>query len=286
MLEDSFANMKIKKQLQKILRNKIDNSLLDKLPSGYSRTGDIAIFHQIHLDLQNHRRIIGDAIIQLDSQVSVVVEQKETQTIHRKPQIRHLAGDERYITVHKEFDTVFHLDISEITFSSGNKGERNHLISIVKNNEIICDMFACIGNISLPIIVNNPTVQAHGIEINKTAFQFLEKNIKANNVEERYFPIYGDNRIKTPKNFASRVLMGYFECDEQQITNAIEALKREGWIHLHTIVARNEDYKVKEVLERIRKDIEFEYQISDIRRIKKFSPRLNHFCFDIMISKP
>ena len=286
MLKDSFVIMKLKEQLQNLLKNKIDNSLLDKIPSGYSRTGDIAIFHQIDTNLHNYRRIIGDAIILLDPQVNVVVEQKTTQTIHRKPQIMHLAGDERYITKHKEFDTVFHLDISEITFSPGNKGERDHLIKIVKKNEVICDMFACIGNLSLPIIVNNPTVKAHGIEINETAFQFLKKNIKVNNVEERYFPVYGDNRKITPKNFASRILMGYFECDDQQIIKAIEALKSEGWIHLHSIVARNEEYNVNEILERIKKDIEFDYCVQDIRKIKKFSPRLNHFCFDIWILKP
>jgi len=277
--------MKIKERLQNLLKNKIDNSLLDKLPSGYSRTGDIAIFHQINTELQNYRSIIGDAIIQLDPQINVVIEQKTTQTIHRKPQIVHLAGDERYVTKHKEFDTVFHLDISEITFSPGNKGERDYLIKIVKKNEVICDMFACIGNLSLPIIVNNPTVKAHGIEINEKAFQFLKKNIKVNNVEKRYYPVYGDNRKITPKSFASRVLMGYFKCDDQQIITAIEALKDEGWIHLHAIVERNEEYNIKGILERIKESIKFNYYIHDIRRIKKFSPKLNHFCFDIWISK-
>ena len=277
--------MKIKEQLQNLLKNKIDYSLLNNLPSGYSRTGDIAIFHHIDKELQNYRRIIGEAIIQLDPQVNVVVEQRTTHTIHRKPQIIHLAGEKRYNTEHKEFDTIFHLDVSEITFSPGNKGERNYLIKTVRNNEIICDMFACIGNLSLPIIVNNSTVKAHGIEINETAFKFLKKNIKVNNVEERYFPIYGDNRIVTPEDFASRVLMGYFKCDDYQITKAIEALKDEGWIHLHTIVSRSDEYCINGVFDRIRSNLKFKYNVHEIRKIKKFSPRLNHICFDIWISK-
>ena len=277
--------MKIKEQLQSLLKNQIDHSLIDNLPSGYSRTGDIAIFHHLDEDLQNYKRIIGDAIIELDPQVNIVVEQRTTHTIHRKPQIIHLAGEERYVTKHKEFDTIFHLDVSEITFSPGNKGERNHLIKTVKNNEIICDMFACIGNLSLPIVVNNPTVKVQGIEINEIAFKFLKRNIEANNVEESYFPIYGDNRKVTPKDFASRVLMGYFECDDLQITNAIEAVKDEGWIHLHAIVPRSGENKINEVFERIKNDKKFEYSIHEIRKIKKFSPRLNHICFDIWILK-
>ena len=124
------------------------------------------------------------------------------------------------------------------------------------------------------------------IEINKKAFEFLKKNIKSNNVEERYFPVYGDNREVTPKEFASRVLMGYFECDEKQIVNAIEALRDEGWIHLHRIVARNEEFNIERMIERMKGNLEFDYHIHEIRKVKKFSPRLNHFCFDIMISKP
>ena len=277
--------MRIKEQLQNLLKNKIEYSLLDKLPSGYSRTGDIAIFHHIKKELHDYRNIIGDAIILLDPQVNVVVEQKITQTIHRKPQIKHMAGEKRYVTKHKEFDTVFHLDISEITFSPGNKEERNYLIKTVESNEIICDMFACIGNLSLPIVVNNPTVKVHGIEINKKAFEFLNKNIKSNNAEEMYFPVYGDNRKVTPKNIASRVLMGYFECDEKQIANAIEALKDKGWIHLHNIVARNERFNIEGFLEGIKANLEFDYQVHKIRKVKKFSPRMEHICFDIWISK-
>ena len=285
MLKDSFVTMKIKEQLQNLLKNKIDYPLLDNLPSGYSRTGDIAIFHNIAENLQKFRRVIGDAIIHLDPQVNVVVEQMTTHTIHRRPQIIHIAGEERYITKHKEFDTIFHLDVSEITFSPGNKGERNHLIKTVKNNEIICDMFACVGNLSLPIVVNNPTIKAYGIEINEIAFNFLKRNIKANNVEGSYFPIYGDNRIATPKDFASRVLMGYFKCDDHQIINAIEALKDEGWIHLHAIVSRSEENNINVILDRIKNNLEFDYKVHEIRKIKKFSPRLNHICFDICISK-
>ena len=277
--------MKIKEQLQNLLKNKIDYSLLNNLPSGYSRTGDIAIFHHIDKEIQNYRRIIGEAIIQLDPQVNVVVEQRTTHTIHRKPQIIHLAGEKRYNTEHKEFDTIFHLDVSEITFSPGNKGERNYLIKTVRNNEIICDMFACIGNLSLPIIVNNSTVKAHGIEINETAFKFLKKNIKVNKLEERYFPILGDNREKTPRNIGNRILMGYFETDEKQLECAIQAINQEGWIHYHNIAPRDDLTQSEKFVEKMSKKGYFVIKELKSRKIKKYSPRQYHICTDIFIQK-
>ena len=277
--------MKKKEQLQKLLENKIDDHLLDKIPSGYSRIGDIAILHQINKELQPYSKILGDAIIQSDPQINVVVEQLETRTIFRTPQIIFLAGDKRFSTVHKEYNTIFHIDISKITFSPGNKGEREHLMKRIKDNEVICDMFACIGNLSLPIVVNNPTVKAYGIELNQEAYNFLELNIKENKVEKRYYPIYGDNREKTPKNFATRVLMGYFGSDEKQFFCALKAIKEKGWVHYHSTATRNKLDESKDFVKQIAKKIDYDIEIREIRKVKKFSPRLYHLCTDIHIEK-
>ncbi len=285
VLEDSFIHMKIKKQLQLLLKNKIDNSLLNKIPSGYSRIGDIAIFHQIERDLYNYRKLIGDAIIDLDPQINVVIEQVGTRTSFRIPKIKHLAGEERYTTIHNEYRTSFEIDVSKITFSPGNKGERNHLINLVDNNEVICDMFACIGNLSLPIVVNNPSVQVYGIEWNEVAFSLLEKNIRLNKIEDRYFPIYGDNREKTPSNIASRILMGYFEIDEKHFNCALKAIKTKGWIHYHSTTTRDNLNEPEEFIYQLVEDTNYNLVIKEIRKIKKISPRLYHLCTDIYVEK-
>ena len=111
MLKDSLDLMKIKNKLQNALKGEIDPSLLDKLPSGYSVIGDIAIFHHINKELNTIKEHIGDLIIQFDPQVSVVVEQIETKSIYRKPVIEHIAGEKRALTIHKEYNTLFHIDI-------------------------------------------------------------------------------------------------------------------------------------------------------------------------------
>ncbi len=277
--------MKLKDRLQTIFQGKIDTELLEKLPAGYSVIGDIAIFHHVDESLSKYKELLGDIIIDIDSQINVVVEQLNTVTPHRKPIISHIAGEPRTSTVHREYKTEFQIDVAEITLSPGNKGERKRLIQEVEDNEILCDMFACIGNLSLPVVVNKPTVIAYGIEWNQVAFNFLETNVKANKVEKRYYPIYGDNRKKTPVNFATRVLMGYFDSDEEQLKCGLEAIKGEGWIHYHSLSPRDNLNQPKKYIDRIRKRLDYDIEIKNIRKIKKYSPKNYHLCTDLYVTK-
>lgn len=277
--------MKLKERLHSIFQDKLNSKQLEKLPAGYSVIGDIAIFHHIDESISDYKELLGEIILELDSNVNVVIEQMNTLTPYRTPVINHIAGEFRTKTVHLEFKTEFHLDVSEITLSPGNKGERQRLIAEVQDNETICDMFACIGNLSLPIVVNNPSVTAYGIEWNQTAYAFLEKNIEVNKVQNRYFPIFGDNRQNTPMNVASRVIMGFFGSDEIQFDRALDALRDEGWIHYHSISSRDNLKEPEKYVKKIERASNYDIKIKEIRRIKKFSPSKQHLCSDIYVIK-
>jgi tRNA wybutosine-synthesizing protein 2 len=285
VLKDSLDWMKFKEKLQNSLKGTIPQDLLKELPAGYAVIGNIGIFRHLSLNLKEYKREIGESLISIDPQVETVVEQIDTITSYRKPVIEHIAGVEKTQTIHKEFNTIFHIDLSSITFSPGNKNERNHLIQTVKENEIICDMFACIGNLSLPIAVNKPSAQVYGIEWNQNAYDFLRKNIEVNRVGERYFPIFGDNNENTPKNIATRVLMGYFNCSYQQLVCALDAINDEGWIHLHRIIQRDEIEQPVEIIEQAKMEMGYEIELKNNRIIKKYSPRMNHVCSDIFVNK-
>jgi len=109
--------MKIKKRLQELLSNKLDAHLLDKIPSGYSIIGDIAIFHHINSQLNDSKGLIANLVIELDPKVNVVVEQLRTETEFRKPEIIHLAGEKRTETLHQEYKTRFKVKLTANFFS-------------------------------------------------------------------------------------------------------------------------------------------------------------------------
>ncbi len=285
MLKDSLGLMKFKEKLQESLKRKMPKDLLDKLPSGYAVIGDIAVIRHLNPKIDDYKRTIGEKLISIDPQVKIVVEQLDTISPYRKPVITHVAGEKRTKTSHKEFNTIFKIDLESVTFSPGNKNERNYLIQAVNDNEVICDMFACIGNLSLPIVVNRPSIRVYGIEWNQIAFDFLKQNIAVNKVSNRYFPIYGNNRTSTPKNFATRVLMGYFDIDYNQFRCALEAIENQGWIHYHSLAPRDNLEQPIEIVKQATNESGYKIEVKEIRQIKKYSPRLYHLCSDIFVDK-
>ena len=275
--------MRFKEKLLLALEGSIPSKFFKYLPSGYSKIGDIAIV-RLSKKLETYKHIIGSAILNI-AKVNVVVNQKDTHGELRKPEIELLAGERRTTTLHKEFNTIFHIDIALITFSPGNKHERAKLIQIVKNQEQILDMFACIGNLSLPVAVNNETVNITAIEKNPVAYKLLKLNIKANSVEKRYEAVLGDNRTYTPHDCFDRVLMGGFNSDERQFEIAVKAICDEGWIHRHDIVLRNQLSMTEDFIRK--KSIELGFIIKNLatRIVKKYSPSKYHICTDLYIKK-
>ena len=160
------------------------------------------------------------------------------------------------------------------------------MIDIIAPGSTVVDMFACVGNLSIPMAVYKP-VQVIGIEINPLAFKYLSRNIQRNKIEARYQPLLGDNRERTPTNWADHVIMGCWDCDARQILRGIEALKVKdgGWIHFHEVVPPNQQTSA---LRRFNAVLEcspsnLTVMESRPRRVKGVGPRLSHMVTDLLL---
>ena len=98
-----------------------------------------------------------------------------------------IAGEDNPIVEHKEHEVIYRFDITKIMFSKGNINERKYLATLVRENEIIVDMFAGIGYFSLPIAKNAKPAKIYSIELNPDSFYYLVENIKINHLEEKIF---------------------------------------------------------------------------------------------------
>jgi len=276
--------MRLKKRLITLLDGVLPHYLFSFVPSGYSLIGDILVV-RLNEIVADYSKLIGEALLKLEPRAKVVVWQQDTVNALRQPIIKHVAGEIRTTTIHAEFNTKFYLDVAKVTFSPGNKEERKRMIELTENGEIICDMYACVGNLSLPIAVNHKDTKLIGIEKNPIAFEFLKHNIKLNNVSSRSTAILGDNRDVTPKAVASRVIMGFFYNDYKQLRCAVEALDKKGWIHYHALVKRGEEEKLKEYVVKAIKQLNVDINRYILRKVKKFSPSKSHVCIDIYLKK-
>ena len=286
-------------ELKSHLANKLPRSLLDYLPRSYKRIGHIA-FLNIHPELMEYLSLIGETTLGLlqKSRIKTVAVFDETITgVFRTPSIKIIAGESVTQTEHHELGCTFVLDTKNIMFSAGNHGERTRLISwiknLIKNGKLkipvhILDMFACVGNLSLPIAVNVENVHIKAIELNPQALSYLKNSLNKNKLptSNKFEIIGGDNREKSPEKWADIILMGYFGVDESHIKAALSALKPDGgWILIHDTARINKPYPALQSLKTVIKTYNYELNNFKVKKVKSISPNTEHVVIECKIVK-
>jgi len=277
--------MKAKEKLVAELEGKIPKKYLHKLPSRYPIIGN-ALVIRLEKDLLPYGKLIGEALIKIFPKVKGVWAITTTRKIIREPQTIFLAGTRDPIVLHREFNTYFKVDVERLTFSPGNRGERKRLLELVDEAQIIVDMFACVGNLSLPIAVNTDVGCIYAIEINPYAFKFLAENILLNNVQGKVIPILGNNARFDKRDIADHVLLGFLpKPTSEQLLIALKVVGDGGIIHYHTLVRKGaEKSKLAELMKHI-KEFGFDPSLFEYRVVKSFSPALNHVVYRVRINK-
>ncbi|MBD3193149.1 MAG: class I SAM-dependent methyltransferase family protein [Candidatus Heimdallarchaeota archaeon] len=275
-------------QLVSLLKKTIPPNFIDLVPHRWWRIGDITIV-SIPSELEAYKQAIGKALLVVEQRARTILGKTgPTEGVIRKPQFEYLAGDPNTETIHKELGCRFKLDAAKITFSPGNHGERTRLVNITKPGEIIIDLFACVGNLSLPLAVNNAPKRIVAAEINPLAFRYLNENIRLNKVMEKMTALLGDNRIilKDYEGMADRVLSGFLESDEKQRRIAIRLCKKGGVLHYHESTPSATREKRERPIRRLQKHAKEEgREISHIKKrtVKKYAPGVEHVVIDAII---
>jgi len=211
---------------------------------------------------------------------------------YRTPEnIVFLLGEDNPIVEHREHGVIYRFDFTKIMFSMGNLNERKFLSTLVKENEVIVDMFAGIGYFSLPIAKHSKPKIIYSIELNLESFKFLTENIKINHLDNIIVPINGDSKnevIKLSKSGvrADRVIMGVFPAPKDFIKEALTLIKESGTTFHYEGVATKENYlnlfnEFKEIAE----TSNFKCELLSKRFVKSYGPHLYHVVVDILVCK-
>jgi tRNA wybutosine-synthesizing protein 2 len=185
----------------------------------------------------------------------------------RLPDVRVVYGESSVVR-HREMGMVYWLDPSQVMFSRGNRLEKARMMGIVQKGERVADMFAGIGQFSLPLAYTGAKV--HAMELNPVAYGYLCRNIDENGFFGQVTAECGDSRDLL-FGWYDRIVMGHFDAPDM-LSAAAGHILPGGTIHLHTACQGTplvgEQFKDSFVVEAI-------------RRVKKVRPHTWHYVMDL-----
>jgi tRNA (guanine37-N1)-methyltransferase len=225
--------------LRKRLRDKLSQALpadqLRRVYSSFDIVGDIAIIK--HNKVQNPEAIAKQIMSTHKNIKTVLTPTTRIEGDFRVRELRLLAGENKTSTIHKESGCSFKVDVVKCYFSPRLSHEHKRIAKLVLPGEVVVNMFAGIGCFSILIAKIQSQSKVYSIDVNPTAVECMEENIKINDVCGQVVPLLGDSKdiIQTRlQGIADRVLMPLPEKALEYLPIALLALKKiGGWIHYY-----------------------------------------------------
>ena len=278
----------MRSDLKAVLGDRLRPWELKLLYRSYDIIGDIAII-RIPEALKHRSKAIAEAIIQTQRRVRTVLHQASPVSEDlRLRKLKWVAGEKKTETVHKEHGCLFKVDLKTCYFSPRLSHERMRISQQVQTGEVIVNMFSGVGCYSIIIAKHSAAQKIYSVDINPTAVQYMQENVKLNKVRERVVPIEGDakNVIEESfKNIADRVLMPLPKKACEYLGYAVRTLKPAGgWIHYydfeHADKGESPDEKAKaRVVERLR-DFGVDFDLSFGRIVRTTGPHWYQVALD------
>jgi len=191
--------------------------------------------------------------------------------ITRIPMTAVLYGSTRDV-IHKESGVSFWIDPSKVMFSQGNRTEKMRIAGLTRKGERVADMYAGIGYFTLPVARAGGMV--HAMEINRVAFEYLQRNIVLNHLSGSIEATCGDCRYLLAGEY-DRVIMGHFD-SVSAVSDVLSHVHPGSVLHVHSSGPQPPDISPQ------LKKAGYEADIS-VRAVKKTAPHSMHFVQDVVI---
>lgn len=221
--------------VRKALERIFPREEVKKAITSFDIIGDIAII-KIPWEWEDRKYEIGEAILSNLRGVAGVFRQiSPVDQEHKVRGIEWLAGKKDTETVHREHGCSYKLDVAKVYFSPRLSFERLRIANLVKEGEVVVNMFAGIGTFSILMAKKSKPSRVFSIDKNPEAFKYMIENTVINKVYDKVFPILGDAKevVEELEGIADRVLMPLPDLSIQYLPYAINSLKERGWIHVY-----------------------------------------------------
>jgi len=286
--------------LKKALEGKIPAEYLDLIPQSYDIIGQIAILELNRNEqtvLQPYVKIIGEAMLKKTPSITSVFEKAgDVNGIFRTRELRCIAGKDNSITLHKENNCVFELDVGKTFFTPRLVFERKRVADIQSAftcTGVTWDVFCGVGPFIIQIAKNNPTGSFLGTDINPSAIEFARKNIIKNKIQSKISVLQQDitqiaqNTFFTPYyHQISRIIMNLPEKNLEFLEYLPNFIHPNGaLLHIYQFNEKKDalveaETKLKNALQKAKLKL---VHVENKRIVKPFSPALDTTVIDAII---
>jgi len=280
-----------KNSLSGLLDAKLRSEELKLVYKSYDIIGDIAVI-RVPKKLAHQSTIIAEAILQLHNNVKAVWRQSSAVSGRfRLRKLEYLVGERRTVTAYKEHGCIFSVDLKNCFFSPRLSHERTRIARLVHEDEVIVNMFAGVGSLSIVIAKHSQAKRVYSIDVNPTAVSFMRENILLNHVLNRVIPVEGDSKTiikERLRKTADRIIMPLPEKAFEYLDYGVEALKPEGgWVHYYDFEhARKDESSVSKVEAKVSQKLSLmnvSFSIPFSRIVRDTGPRWQQVVLDIQI---
>jgi tRNA (guanine37-N1)-methyltransferase len=272
--------------LAKLLRDSLGGSLTPAqaraIETGIDVIGDIAIV-KLGDEAKDAGPAVGRAIMAAMKNVKAVFDQEGgLEGDFRLRRLRHLAGEERTLTLHRENMLRFKVDVEKCYFSPRLSTERARVADLVQEGELVLNMFAGVGPYSITI-AKRKRVEVYSNELNEIAYRLHLENNRLNKVESRMHMSRMD-ALELPASLEcrfDRILMPHPSQSNRFLGAAAQLLKKGGWIHYYRHVSGGSLHEARANLEAELAPMLSSWADYTSRKIREIGPHYLELAADI-----
>jgi len=281
----------LRKRLRKNLSHVLSSEDVSNFYNSFDVVGDIAII-KLPCDSEEMAQSVAEAIISMHRNAkTVLVQESPVAGDLRLRRLRHLAGENKTITVHRESGCLFAVDVAECYFSPRLSHERMLIAKMVKSGETVVNMFAGVGCFSIMVAKHSSAAKVFSIDVNPAAVRFMQQNVRLNRVYGKVTPLLGDSKEivnSRLQHMADRVLMPLPEKALEYLPYAVFALKASGgWIHYygfeHAAKAESPAEKAKLKVAEALNALGVKFEVPFVRVLRSTGPNWYQLAADIHV---
>ena len=288
ILSDSFEDyevldedLEIQEHQETDYRNLLPENIRDILPNSFDNIGDVLVVKLVD-ELLPMKHEIGDALLKVSSSTRAVFLDHGVKGELRIRDLELIAGSGGSETRHRESGVTIMTDPAKVYYNPRLATERERVASMVKDGEVIIDMFAGVGPFPLTICRYARPKAVYAIDLNHDAVEYMRTNIKLNHFSN-IVPMEGDAReLIKDLPMADRIIMNLPQIAQEFLPDALARTKKGGIVHMHKIMGREESDKVIALIIDEMNSKGLKCRLSEKRDLKTYSPSASVYVIDIV----